>query len=90
MQLSEYVRRTHSADGGILLDLKHGRMFSLNRVGSTILELVDRRQTEAAIAGEISREFGIDTDVALRDVKEFLDTLVQNHLIDVHSAETAL
>jgi len=90
IQLREYVRKTHSQDGAIVLDLRHGRMFTLNLVGSKIFELLEREHTTAQIAAELSREFGIDPDVATHDVREFLDTLEKHRLIEVHSSALAL
>lgn len=89
VQLSEHVRRTHSAAGGVLLDLKQGRMFTLNSLGSKILELLDCRQTTAEIAAEISREFAIEAGAALRDVEEFLGRLAELRLIENRSQKVA-
>ena len=89
-RISEHLRRTQSADGAIVLDVRHGRIFTLNLVGSKILELVDREYTAPEIAEEIAREFGIGTDTAARDVEEFLLTLQKHRLIETHSPLAAL
>ncbi len=90
IRVSEYVRKTNSQDGGIVLDVKQGQMFILNLVGSKILELLDRQYTPAQIAEDVSREFGISADVAIRDVGEFLDALEKHHLIEAHPSGAAL
>jgi len=38
----EGIRSTHTDDGRIILDIQHGKMFSVNVVGSTILELIEQ------------------------------------------------
>jgi Coenzyme PQQ synthesis protein D (PqqD) len=86
LRVPEHVRKTNSPDGGIILDVKHGRMFTLNLVGSRILELLEHQYTTAHIAEELSREFGIAADVAMRDIEEFVATLEKHHLIDAHSS----
>ena len=87
IQLSKHVRKAYSTDGGIVLEVNEGRMFSLNLTGSKILELLDRRCTPAQIAEEISREFGVGTDIALRDVEQFLGTLRTHRLVEVHTPD---
>lgn len=84
LQVPEHVRKTYSPDGGIVLDVQHGRMFTLNLIGSKILELLDRQYTVAQIAAELSREYGIDAGMAARDVREFLDLLEKHRLIETH------
>jgi len=89
-RVPEHVRRTHSQDGAVVLDVKHGRMFSLNLVGSKILELLDRQFTSTQIAEQLSREFGITSDTANRDVEEFLATLEKHQLIEAHLSSGSL
>jgi hypothetical protein len=89
-RVSEHVRKTLSQDGAIILDVRHGRIFTLNLVGSKILELLEHRYTNAQIAEQLSREFGIGTDVAMRDIEEFLGTLEKHHLIDARSSDATL
>jgi len=81
-RVPDHVRTTHSPDGAIVLDVKHGRMFTLNPVGSRVLDLLDQQCTTAQIAADLSREFEIDLDTAERDVNEFLAALEKYRLID--------
>lgn len=83
-RVPEHVRKAQSQDGAIVLDVRHGRMFTLNLVGSKILELLGRQYTTAQIAQELTREFGIGADVANRDVEEFLGTLEKHRLLDAN------
>ena len=88
LSLSEQVRNTHDRDGGVVLDILHGRMYGLNLVGARILELVQQGCQEPQIAEEISRQFGIGLETATSDVYEFLESLDKYHLIERRVVET--
>jgi hypothetical protein len=53
MKLSDEVRATSGQDGAILFDIRHGKMFRLNPVGSRALEC----QAEPAEVVRDLREF---------------------------------
>jgi hypothetical protein len=80
-RLSDTIRRTETADGGILLDVHHGQMFCLNVVGAKILELMQQGYDEPRIADEISRKYGANRDVVRADVIEFIETLQKHHIL---------
>ena len=84
-RVSEHVRKTSSEDGGIVLDVRQGLMFGLNIVGLRIIELLEQQHTPAQIAQEIASSFGVATEIADRDVREFLETLEKHHLIEAHA-----
>ena len=81
-RVSESVRSTHGQDGAVVLDIRQGQMFNLNFVGSRILELLKTGATEPAIVDEISQKFEVSRDVAERDVREFIASLKQHHLLE--------
>lgn len=81
-RISSDVRSTPTQDGSILLHVHHGQMFSLNLVGSKILELLERGYDETRIAEEISNTYGVDRDIALGDVREFVETLYRHHILE--------
>lgn len=81
-KVSEGIRSTHGQDGAIVLDIRQGQMFNLNFVGSRILELLETGATESAIVDEISQNFAVERDVAERDVREFVESLRQHHLLE--------
>lgn len=88
MRVAENLRTTHSHDGGIVLDILHGRMFRLNFVGSKILELLKQGCAEPEIAERLAREFGIDRVTAEVDVREFSETLEKHHLLTVRDGNS--
>jgi len=80
-RVAESIRSTHGQDGAIVLDIRQGQMFNLNLVGSRILELLESGATEAAIVEEISQKFEVSRDVAEADMREFIESLRQHHLL---------
>jgi hypothetical protein len=81
-KVSEGIRSTHGQDGAIVLDIRQGQMFNLNFVGSRVLELLETGATESAIVDEISQKFEVSRGIAESDVREFIETLKQHHLLE--------
>jgi Coenzyme PQQ synthesis protein D (PqqD) len=90
LRVSDTIRRTETADGGILLDVHHGQMFCLNVVGAKVLELMQRGYDEACIADEISRQYGANKEIVRADVIEFIETLRKHHILQPARAAGAL
>jgi Coenzyme PQQ synthesis protein D (PqqD) len=80
--ISPSVRLAKSRDGGVLLDIEHGAMFSLNPVGTRIVEILQQEQSHESLVLEISREFGVSESVVEADVLEFLSILRQQQLLN--------
>ena len=81
MNTSETIRSGRSEDGRILLDVRDGQMFSINFVGSQILDLLQQGWDEARIAGEIARAYEVGIEVARADVREFIDALCKYRIV---------
>ena len=73
--MRERIRSTHTTDGGIVLDIDKGRMFSLNSSASAIYQLMETGLCEDKIVDEVVRRFGISVDVAKRDINDFRESL---------------
>lgn len=84
------IRSTHSQDGAVVLDVRHGHMFNLNLVGSRILVLLEQGNPESQIAENVSREFGVSREIADADVREFLGTLQKYRLVEFRDAHGPL
>jgi hypothetical protein len=81
--ISAQVRSLHLKDGAVALDVRHGRMFNLNPVGSRIVALLEAgTASEARIVEAIQQEFDIDRDRARADVHEFLNALEEHKLFE--------
>jgi len=80
-KLSDTIRHTQTQDGGILLDIHHGQMFSLNVVGAQILALIERGYDEPHIADQISQEYGVEQAAVRAHVLEFIESLHKHHIL---------
>jgi Coenzyme PQQ synthesis protein D (PqqD) len=80
------IRSTHTADGGIVMDVENGKMFSLNSSGSVIFQLLSEHLDEKSIVDELVRRFGISAAVAKRDLDEFRSALNNHALIPGNDA----
>jgi hypothetical protein len=79
-QEPEQPRSVHTAEGGIVLDIRSGKMFSLNPAGSLIFQLLERSLPEERIVEELVNRFDISIDVARTDLNEFRRALKQHAL----------
>jgi len=80
-RVSGGVRSTHGQDGVVVLDVQHGQMFNLNRVGSRILELLESESAEPEMVNVISQEFRTSREVVENDVREFIESLRKYKLV---------
>lgn len=81
LKISEAIRSTSDADGTILLDIRHGRILGLNRMGSAVFQKLERGLTPAEIAGEISREFPVNSEQVRADVLAFIESLEKHNVL---------
>ena len=86
LNTSDSIRSTRTQDGRILLDVRHGQMFSLNVVGSKILELIEQGWDEARIAVEISQAYATTIEVARTDVHEFIEALRRHSILQANGS----
>jgi hypothetical protein len=71
----ERPRSIHTADGGVVLDIDRGRVFSLNASGSVIFQLLEQGITDDQIVGELVKRFAIPAASARADVVDFRKSL---------------
>ena len=79
--ISSSIRLTKGEDGGVLLDVERGAVFTLNSVGVRILELLQQEQTTASIVSQISLEFRASEQVVSKDVTSFFQLLQEQGLL---------
>jgi len=82
LTISNTIRSTRTPDGAILLDVERGQMFSVNVVGSKILELLSTGCDERQIADQVSATCGVDIDMVRADVHEFLEALSRQRILN--------
>jgi Coenzyme PQQ synthesis protein D (PqqD) len=82
LRLSESIRSTDTADGAVVLDVRHGRIFTFNGTGSRILRMLRSGADAEEISLTLVREFSVEPDAASADTEEFLALLQQHSLIE--------
>ncbi len=82
LTISRSARLSKSSDGGILLDVERGLVFSLNPVGIRIVELLQDGNDAMRLANTISQEFRISQEIAGKDIADFLTALQEQHLLN--------
>lgn len=80
-RVSETVRCTDGQDGAIVLNIRGGQMFNLNRIGARIFELVRQGHGESSIVHEIHQDCAASQGLVAKDVQEFLCCLERFGLI---------
>ena len=74
------LETTHLPDGSaVMLDMAHNRVLTLSETGAFIVARLQADATldEHALAEQIAREFEVDAETALRDIRGFLTQLAE-------------
>jgi hypothetical protein len=82
-RVSDAIRSTATVDGAILLDIRHGQILGLNRMGSAIFQMLTCGLEPPQIAAENSREFGTNVAEVQADVLEFIENLQRHDVLDI-------
>ena len=64
-----------------MLDVSQGKIFHLNGIGALIFERLRQGENTIQIIAEISRAYGLSSEVVETDVIQFLDQLEQQGLV---------
>jgi hypothetical protein len=89
MQVSSDVRIATNRDGSVLMDIKQGRIFSVNSTGICIWEHLCAGRPADEIADRFVTEFGISRVEALNDISEFIQGLQQQRLLQFPENSTS-
>lgn len=68
----------------VILSLKNGKYYGLNKVGLAIWALIQKPSTIAEIEEALLQEYTVDKEICRREVIEFLVTMVDEELIEVN------
>jgi hypothetical protein len=68
-------------DGAAILDIDRGLISTLNATGAYVWQGLERGEPLETIIANLTRETGEDALVIDRDVRGFLDSLKQKHLL---------
>ncbi len=83
-EIRNEVRSMDDEAGMVLLDLKAGKYFSLNRVGTVIWQQVEQGRPRSQILDAVRRSFDTSEDQAQADVEAFLSELQGKGLLRGH------
>ena len=81
LAISHTVRRSRTSDGGILLDVRKGRILCFNATASMILDRIEEGASEERIVECLSTEYGAGIDTVRADVREFLEELGRHGIL---------
>lgn len=74
---------TSMGEDAVLLHVKRGDYYSLNKVGARLWVLTDGNKSIADLANLITEEFEISQDQAEKDILELAEQLVNEGLVKV-------
>ena len=69
-------------DGAVLVNMRSGACFELNRMGFQIWELLAKGASPSSICEALVGRYEVADEVLVADVRALLDTLVQRKLIE--------
>ena len=78
-----HVRAMSEAEGAVLLDLREGRYFSINPVGTAIWQQLEQGAERQTILDHLAAQFDAPADRLEKDLDGFVGMLDQKGLIDV-------
>lgn len=67
---------------GFIVDPADQKLHHLNPVAAAIWQQINGKRDEAALAGELREKYDVDRGTASRDVKEFLNVLLREGLVE--------
>lgn len=74
-------------DGVVLLSVRAGAYFTFNRMGSEVWRMLAEPCRVGQIFDALAREHAVDACTVVRDVAPFLQTLIDNRLVRLVTAE---
>lgn len=67
-----------------MLDRQRGCCFSLTALGAEVWELIDQTGSVSDICAVISRKYSMPADIVERDVRKFIDDLMEKSLVELY------
>ena len=72
------------SDAGVVVNLKNGIYYTLNRSGLILWEAMNGKRTVHQISGRLAKRYGLRPSRALRDTAAYVRNLKRLDLIKVH------
>ena len=76
-----HLRIVRNADGAVLLDLKHGKITTLNSTGAFVWDALQRSEDPRQIATHLASETDQHIELLERDVEQFIASLTAQKLL---------
>ena len=77
------VQEFGGSDGGVILNLRTGEMYSVNETGVAFLQKLGNQNSVAAIADQLVETFDVSRDVLIADLIELGGQLLAEDLLSV-------
>jgi hypothetical protein len=81
MNQQQHLRSTVNQDGAAILDLKAGRISTLNSSGAYVWEALGHGEEIDTISEGLAQQTGEPKDAVKRDIVEFLEALKKHGLL---------
>jgi hypothetical protein len=78
------------SDEAIVVNFRNSFFYNLNPVGTFIWERCDGQHTLRQIAADLSEEYDVSPEEAARDCQEFIDSLVEQGLLQWSESKAEL
>jgi hypothetical protein len=76
-----HLRAVIDGDGGAILDMRAGKISTLNAAGARVWMALQRGEDLEAIAAEITHETGEEIETVKKDVQDFAGALKKEGLL---------
>ena len=74
-------------DGTVIINPEQGDVKVLNEVGARVWELVDGQRSIDQIALEITQDYEVSLDDANKDLKDYLNVMIDQGLLQWHGQD---
>jgi coenzyme PQQ synthesis protein D (PqqD) len=81
VKIEPHVRAMIDGDGGVLLDLKAGRYYSLNRVGARIWSRAEKGMTPSQILADLQQIYQVPAEQLAADLNTFVRAMEEKGLL---------
>ncbi len=81
VEANSHLQMVVNADGAVILDIKRGKISTLNPTGAFVWQALERGEDLEAIATRLANETGKQVEVLERDLLEFIDALKKAKLL---------
>ncbi len=80
-RVPDHIRSARNQDGGVVLDLRCGKILRLNSTGALIFDLLQRGYSESQIVDELNAVCAVPEETIASDVREFFRSLEERDLL---------